>query len=93
MKFLKTIAVLPFFLITLVLAGQAHAATRPCDAGSSISVDTTWTIAESPYVIDCSLTVDLGVELSIDPGVVVKFEAGDRLNIDEIGRASCRERV
>jgi hypothetical protein len=38
-----------------------------------ITTDTTWTLDASPYVVDGSVRVMQGVVLTIDPGVVVKF--------------------
>ncbi len=42
-------------------------------AGGWISVDTTWTKAGSPYVIQGNVSLDVGVTLTIDPGVEVLF--------------------
>ncbi len=36
--------------------------------------DTTWTLAASPYVVTGDVTVNAGVTLTIEPGVVVKFQ-------------------
>ncbi len=41
--------------------------------GGSITTDTTWDLAGSPYWIQDAVTVDAGVTLTIDPGVEVKF--------------------
>nr|QNO50101.1 hypothetical protein GDOAKEED_00005 [Methanosarcinales archaeon ANME-2c ERB4] len=42
----------------------------------TISTDTTWTVAGSPYIVtDESLTVSDNVALTLEPGVVVKFES------------------
>ena len=38
-----------------------------------ISQDTTWTLADSPYVVTKDLIVDPGVTLTISPGVEVRF--------------------
>jgi parallel beta-helix repeat protein len=42
--------------------------------GGNISVDTTWDIGGSPYIVMQNVIVDPGVKLTIDPGVQVKFE-------------------
>jgi hypothetical protein len=42
----------------------------------SITTDTTWTAANSPYVVSNNITVASGVTLTIDPGVTVLFNAG-----------------
>ncbi len=41
--------------------------------GGHISTNTTWTIANSPYEVTKDLTVDEGVVLKIEPGVIVKL--------------------
>ncbi len=43
-------------------------------SGGSITIDTTWTLANSPYIIGGNVYVDPGVVLTIEPGVVVKFD-------------------
>ena len=40
--------------------------------GGLISKDTTWTITDSPYISDSSITIPSGVTLTIDPGVIIK---------------------
>ena len=37
-----------------------------------LSGNTTWTVAESPYVVDSTITIPEGITLTIEPGVVVK---------------------
>ena len=43
------------------------------DVCGNITADTTWTAANSPYIVTCDVIVDAGVTLTIEPGVVVKF--------------------
>ena len=40
-----------------------------------ITTDTTWTLNESPIQVTCDVIVDAGVTLTIEPGVMVQFEA------------------
>ena len=47
-----------------------------------ISTNTTWTKANSPYIVIGNLTVDSAVVLTIEPGVVVKVDSGFTFNID-----------
>jgi hypothetical protein len=42
--------------------------------GGRISQNTTWTLANSPYVIISDVIVDDGTALTIDPGVAIRFE-------------------
>jgi parallel beta-helix repeat protein len=42
--------------------------------GGNISIDTTWDIGGSPYVVMDDVIVDPGVTLTIDPGVRVEFD-------------------
>jgi len=72
-----------------VCAPNAHAATEVTE---DISVDTTWNISGSPYIISFnSIKVSEGVTLTIDPGVVVKLDSsflfiyGDLIANGEIG--------
>jgi|GEM_PF-2209737 len=46
-----------------------------------IWANTTWTLANSPYIVDSSVVVLPGFILTIEPGVVVKFEDGMGLEI------------
>jgi hypothetical protein len=54
-------------------AGFAAGSLRPrgVDVSGAISQDTTWTLANSPYVLTGDVTVNAGVTLTIEPGVVV----------------------
>ena len=52
------------------------------DVGGDITSDTTWTQANSPYIVTASVLVSEGVTLTIEPGVTVKFEGDKALGID-----------
>ncbi|HLM83606.1 MAG TPA: hypothetical protein VK254_00120 [Candidatus Bathyarchaeia archaeon] len=42
--------------------------------GTHIKTETTWKKSESPYLIEGSLTFDIGSSLTIEPGVIVKLK-------------------
>ena len=48
----------------------------------AITEDTTWTLAGSPYIVTGNVLVMEGVTLTIEPGVVVKFNSGLALQVD-----------
>jgi RHS repeat-associated protein len=55
--------------ILVATAPTAHAATH---VSGTIGTQT-WTLANSPYIVDGSVTFSSGATLTIEPGVVVKF--------------------
>lgn len=60
-----------FSLLVLLLIQAGPLVTPVC---GPITSDTTWTLAASPYVATCDVTVNAGVTLTVQPGVVVRFQ-------------------
>lgn len=71
-------------LVSLYWAGTSAASTV-IPGSTHITTNTEWTTAGSPYVITNYLTVNSGVTLTVDPGVVVKFEQSNFGEIDVDG--------
>ena len=64
---------------TVVRPLKAAVGSRPRAATSvsaDITIDTHWTLAESPVTITGPVRISSGVTLTIDPGVIVKFSVG-----------------
>jgi RHS repeat-associated protein len=66
------------FILLLVLLVHVENAQAATNVSGTISVNTTWTLANSPYVMTGDVTVASGVTLTIDPGVVVQGNSGLR---------------
>ena len=69
-----------FSLFLLLVLARNVAADTP--VSGPITSDTTWTLAGSPYIVTGGVLVMEGVTLTIEPGVVVKFDSGQALQID-----------
>lgn len=70
MRNLATALVL--FLTVGTLNGQTN-------VSGVINKDSTWTLAASPYIVTGDVTVNAGFTLTVDSGVVVRFNAGTNL--------------
>ncbi len=60
-------------LLTIACVVRPACAT---DVGGPIFTNTTWTTANSPYVVTSSIIIGANATLTIQPGVTVKFNAG-----------------
>ncbi|MCX6028345.1 MAG: right-handed parallel beta-helix repeat-containing protein [Chloroflexi bacterium] len=63
-------------------SGNVRAAPAYTEVGGPIVSDTTWTLANSPYIVVANVEVWQGVTLTIQPGVVIKFQDGKLLQVN-----------
>ncbi|RIK38230.1 MAG: hypothetical protein DCC55_21725 [Chloroflexi bacterium] len=59
----------------------AHARPLTTDVSGTISADTIWTTANSPYIVTADVIVAANVTLTIEPGVIIKFNGGRSLRV------------
>src|SRR3989337_2615161 len=73
------------FISLFILLFSHSPSNADTSVGGRISVDTTWTLAGSPYIAASTVqvygTTTTPVTLTIEPGVVVKFASGAGLQI------------
>ena len=70
--------ILLLFLVIIFLNQFAFADT---EVGGNITADTTWTKANSPYIVISTVQVLEGVKLTIEPGATIKFNQDTELNV------------
>ncbi|MBW7912122.1 MAG: T9SS type A sorting domain-containing protein [Taibaiella sp.] len=68
-------------LMLLLLCGSFFYANAVSVSGN-ITTNTTWTLANSPYIVNGDLTVDSGVVLTIQPGVEVRVDSTYIFQVD-----------
>ena len=71
----SALAVLAIGIVGVTASGSTY-------VSGNISSDTTWTAVDSPYIVTGNILVEEGVTLTIEPEVVVKFNADKMLQID-----------
>jgi RHS repeat-associated protein len=76
-----------FCLLLCVLGFAASSVVEPLPAEATtvsghITTDTHWTLTNSPYVVNTSVTVDAGKTLTIDHGVTVKFPTNGTITVN-----------
>jgi hypothetical protein len=79
---LWTVLGLSLLLLAIIVAGGTviiHADTTVC---GPISIDAIWSSTGNDYIVTCDVQIMSGVTLTVQPGVVVKFDAGTSLKVD-----------
>jgi PKD repeat protein len=71
-----------FSTVSTVFDLTMAASLAHTDVGGPITTNTTWALADSPYVVVADVVVLSDVFLTIEPGVVVKFANGTTLVVD-----------
>jgi hypothetical protein len=69
---------IPIIIFLLILASRGIAQTN---VGGNITSNVTWTEINSPYIVTDNILVAPTIKLTIEPGVIVKFNSGKRLII------------
>lgn len=71
-----------FYLIILLLICRSVVLNAQTNVSGFISTNTTWNLAGSPYIVVGNTLVMTGVILTIDAGVVIKFDTSRAIQID-----------
>ncbi len=74
--------VLLITILFYMIGVNAHSAIADTVVGGPVISDTTWTLAGSPYMVTSSIEVMVGVTLTIEPGVVIKFSTDKLMLVD-----------
>src|SRR5680860_1625568 len=75
----KQFAILSILILVLLsFTMSAEQTNAETNVGGVISTNTTWTLANSPYIITDTIQIPTEITLTIEPGVVInKPTAGD----------------
>ena len=83
--FLSSLAVVfVAFAITVFTAGVSYGMNH----SGNITSNVTWHVTDSPHIVTGTIEVANGATLTISPGCLVKFDAGQGLNIGRLGAGS-----
>jgi len=76
-----TIFFLVFFIFGISLFPTLAFSSRPTFVSGTIATDTVWSAKDSPYVIHGSVSIYPEATLTIEPGVIVKFDYSSYLYV------------
>ncbi|HXB42313.1 MAG TPA: hypothetical protein VNZ49_17370 [Bacteroidia bacterium] len=69
------------FLAVILTIAFSYTLIAQTNVSGGIYTNTTWSLTGSPYIVTSNVVVFPGFVLTIQPGVVVKFDAGTQLEI------------
>jgi len=85
----KLIFLFSFFILLGIFSFSRQAlADSPTIITEDITTDTTWTLNDSPYIVNNSFAILLGATLTIESGVVVKFDFDTYIDVFGVLKAS-----
>ena len=76
------IAIASVTVLTILFSYPTPAAQADTPVCGPIDSNTTWMVAGSPYIVTCNVQVVNGINLTIQPGTVVKFDLNTSLIVD-----------
>ena len=67
-------------LVLTFIFGMAN--VKATDVSGSIATNTTWTLANSPYVVTGNVSVNTGITLTVETGVSVRFNSNQGIYVN-----------
>jgi hypothetical protein len=80
-KRLITLLVLVIVILVIPFAQPVEVALADTSVCGPITVNTTWSAANNNYIVTCDVQLMSGIKLTIQSGVVVKFDPGTSLQV------------
>ena len=76
------LVILGFLGLFVINENEQVTAAGPTEVSGIISTDNTWTATNSPYIVTGNILINQNINLTIQPGVMVKFKNNTYLRID-----------